>query len=169
VVGELYLGGGGFYVFASAVDRSGESIGGELRWQGLGFDCRALVGSLYTGDICVGALVLPYGPWTAECQTLAAAIGEVPSGDSIDLPALLSYFPPVPLKLARLSVREGITICPFDDVEVALSDGEACEFGVSGELEVIAFCESDDWVDGPVLLVRSDQLSNVLPDSTRSS
>lgn len=157
--GSLYFGGAGFYIFEAATAKDDSWIGSELDYVSFGYDCAAFIGQLTVEDECVGGLILPYGPWTLEHKGFAAALDEVDEGADADLRGLLALFPMEPRQVGVFTIVEGIVICPHEDLEVAMESDEAVTFEGAGEWMLLAHSEDDDWVDGPVLTVRSDLVS----------
>lgn len=154
--GSLYFGGASFYIFEAATAQSDAWMGADLLQQFLGYDCSALVGRLYLRDTCVGALVLPYGPWTMDHEATAERLDTAPEGTDLDLRELLAIFPWEPRYETSLLAEEGIIICPHEDLEVAMEDDEVLEVAVQGNLVVLVYSEDEDGIDGPILILRSD-------------
>jgi len=157
--GSLQFGGAGFYIFESASAKDDSWIGCELHYVSLGYDCAAFVGSLTAAGDCIGGFVLPFGPWTLNHKGIAKSLNEGDEGIELDLADLLALFPMEPRQIDPLHAVEGIVICPYDDLEVALESDEAVTFEVSGELTILVYSDDDAWINGPVVIVRSDLLS----------
>lgn len=155
---DLYLGGAGFYIFDAADVETNAWMGSELLYQRLGYDCSAFVGTLVLEGACVGAVILPYGSWAQEYPELVDLLGRTDEGEVLPLATLLSTFPGEPLTGAHVRSKAGLIVCPFEDLEAALEDDEVVEAPVVGDMTVLVYSDDLDWVDGPVIVVRSDLL-----------
>jgi hypothetical protein len=155
----LDVGGAGLYVFDSSDAENDAWMGAVRSYLRVGYDCTAFAGSLISQGMCVGALILPFGPWTEENSAFAARLGTTVEGSELPLAEVLEAFPRQSRTGGNFTVSQGLVVCPFEDLELALQDDEALEVPVSGDLQVLIYSWDDDWVDGPIVIVTSDFLA----------
>ena len=152
----LYLGAASVYVFESAVDEDDPLWAVQLSTQFLGYDCWAFIGSLHQGDLSVGALVLPFGPWTMEHEAVVNRLDQTSEGVNVDLSELLDLFPEEVQVTETFTSTEGIIIAGSEELELPFEKDKAVLLGLTGELSILTYADDEDWVDGPILILQSD-------------
>jgi len=152
----MYLGAASFHIFDSKIDQESPEFPGYIDTQFLGYDCWAFVGHLNLEASCVGAFILPFGPWTMDGAEIVERLDKTPQGTAVNLTELLAPFPQSMRVTETFSSAEGIIVASFDQIELPAEADEAVTFDLKGDLTMIAFADDEDWVDGPVLILRSE-------------
>ena len=154
----MYLGGANFCVFDSSNDEDPEWAL-WLASQFLGYDCWAFLGRLNNGNTCVGAFVLPFGPWTMDHPEIVDRLDETPAGSVVDVSDVVDLFPETMRVTATFSSVEDIIVAPGPDLELPVEEGKGVAFGLRGDLTMIASGDDGDWIEGPVLILRAELVS----------
>ena len=152
----MYLGAASFHIFDSEIDEECPEFPGYIDTQFLGYDCWAFIGHLNVDGSCVGAFILPFGPWTMDRAEVVDRLDKTPQGAAVNLPELLALFPQPMRVTETFTASEGIIVASFDELELPAEADEAVTFDLKGDLTMIAFADGEDWVDGPVLILRSE-------------
>lgn len=163
--GTLYFGTASFCVFDSQVDDDDPTWAPQVAYQYLGYDCWAFIGHLNQGDSCVGAFVLPFGPWTMEHPEVVERLDRTPEGAVIDLPGLLKLFPHEVRVVDTFSSTDDVIIgvgFVDEELEMPFEDDKAVQVDLKGDLTTIAYADDEDWVDGPILILRSNLVTSQL-------
>jgi len=155
----MYLGAASFNVFESQVDTEMPEWAVHIETQFLGYDCWAFIGRLNQADTCVGAFVLPFGPWTMDHEDVVNRLDQTPKGSIVNLPELLALFSEPVQVIGTFASVEGIIVAPHEDLELPPDSDKSVTFDLNGDLTIIAYAEDEDWVDGPVMILRSELMN----------